>query len=137
MDCESVHRELLLPAPTKDPPEVAPLVWSTSDPFWLEIHREKDGPLREFHRRVWETCLPHARDVFSYYEPEPWVPHVTLAHGEESNSVPLSADLVQRILGSLNTGVYRWEISIDNITLVWDYGTIQKPARTFPLQGRR
>ncbi|HYA57258.1 MAG TPA: hypothetical protein VEH57_02180, partial [Thermoplasmata archaeon] len=41
-----VHRELLLPSPTKDPPEIAPLVWSTSDPFWLEIHREKDGHVR-------------------------------------------------------------------------------------------
>ena len=97
---------------------------------------EKDEALREFHKRVWEVSLPHARDVFSYYHPGSWVPHITLAHGEELNSLPLSAELVQRILGSLNTGVYTWEISIDNITLVWDYGTIQKPARTFPLQGR-
>jgi len=37
------HRELLLPTPAKEPPEVAPLVWSTSAPFWLEIHREKAG----------------------------------------------------------------------------------------------
>ncbi|MGP8146482.1 MAG: hypothetical protein ACLQAS_03610 [Thermoplasmata archaeon] len=42
----AVHRELLLPSPTKDPPEIAPLVWKTSDPFWLEIHREKDGRVR-------------------------------------------------------------------------------------------
>jgi 2'-5' RNA ligase len=97
---------------------------------------EKDAELCAFHRRVWETCLTHARDVFSYYHPDSWVPHITLAHSEESNSVPLSADLVQRILGSLNTGVYRWEISIDNIALVVDYGTTQKPARTFPFQGR-
>jgi len=43
---DSVHRELLLPSPSKDPPEIAPLIWSTSDPFWLEIHREKDGHVR-------------------------------------------------------------------------------------------
>ena len=46
MDNGSVHRELLLPSPTKDPPETAPLVWNTPDPFWLEIHREKDGRVR-------------------------------------------------------------------------------------------
>ncbi|MGD1098722.1 MAG: hypothetical protein ABR888_00005 [Thermoplasmata archaeon] len=46
MDVRSVHRELLLPAPTKDPPQITPLVWSTSDPFWLEIHREKAGRVR-------------------------------------------------------------------------------------------
>jgi hypothetical protein len=41
-----VHRELLLPSPTKDPPENAPLVWNHSDPYSLEIHREKDGRVR-------------------------------------------------------------------------------------------
>jgi len=46
MDIRSAHRELLLPAPTKDPPEVTPLLWNTSDPFWLEIHREKEGRVR-------------------------------------------------------------------------------------------
>src|SRR5208282_4809428 len=78
---------------------------------------EKDAQLRAFHQRVWETCLPHARDVFSYYRPDSWLPHITLAHGKESCSVPLSSELVQRVLGSLNSGVYRWEISIDNIAL--------------------
>jgi 2'-5' RNA ligase len=110
----------------------------TFDGNWpvIFVAVEKDEALREFHKRVWETCLPHARDVFSYYHPDSWVPHITLAHGEERTSVPLSAELVERILENLNTGVYRWEISIDNIALVWDYGTTQKPARTFPLQGR-
>ncbi len=46
MDSGSVHRELLLPSPTKDPPEIAPLVWTTGDLFCLEIHREKDGRVR-------------------------------------------------------------------------------------------
>jgi len=41
-----VHRELLLPSPTQDPPNLAPLVWTTSDPYCLEIHREKDGRVR-------------------------------------------------------------------------------------------
>jgi len=41
-----VHRELLLPSPTQDPPDLAPLVWNTSDPYCLEIHREKDGRVR-------------------------------------------------------------------------------------------
>lgn len=42
----SVHRELLLPTPVKDPPEIPPLVWSSGDPFWLEIHRETSGKVR-------------------------------------------------------------------------------------------
>ncbi len=46
MSSDFVHRELLLPSPTEDPPEIAPLVWNTSDPYCLEIHREKDGRVR-------------------------------------------------------------------------------------------
>jgi len=41
-----VHRELLLPSPTKFPPAIAPLDWNHGDPFSLEIHREKDGRVR-------------------------------------------------------------------------------------------
>jgi len=46
MDNRPVHRELLLPTPVKDPPEIPPLVWSSGDPFWLEIHRETGGRVR-------------------------------------------------------------------------------------------
>jgi hypothetical protein len=42
----SVHRELLLPTPTKDPPDIPPLVWASPTPFWLEIHRETVGRVR-------------------------------------------------------------------------------------------
>jgi len=41
-----VHRELLLPSPTRDPPVIGPLVWNTCDLFCLEIRREKDGLVR-------------------------------------------------------------------------------------------
>jgi hypothetical protein len=41
-----VHRELLLPSPTKDPPEIGPLTWTTGDEFCLEVHREKEGRVR-------------------------------------------------------------------------------------------
>jgi hypothetical protein len=41
-----VHRELFLPSPTRETPEIAPLVWNTGDPFWLEIRREKNGRVR-------------------------------------------------------------------------------------------
>ncbi len=42
----SVHRELLLPTPTEEPPEMPPLVWTSLAPFWLEIHRALNGRVR-------------------------------------------------------------------------------------------
>ena len=46
MDTVSIHRELLLPTPTEEPPEIPPLVWTSSNPFWLEIHRDPSGRVR-------------------------------------------------------------------------------------------
>ena len=46
MDNGPVQRELLLPTPTKDPPDIPPLVWASPTPFWLEIHRETAGRVR-------------------------------------------------------------------------------------------
>lgn len=37
------HRELLLPAPIKEPPAIPPLVWTSGNPFWLEFHKETAG----------------------------------------------------------------------------------------------
>jgi 2'-5' RNA ligase len=98
---------------------------------------EKDATLRAFQQRVWEAGLPSARGAFDYYRPDTWVPHITLAHGDEPTSVPLPSDRVERILASLASEEFRWTVSLDNLTLVWEYGTTRDPARTFPLRGAR
>jgi 2'-5' RNA ligase len=95
---------------------------------------ENDPSVREFHRRVWEVCGPLARGAFDYYRPDSWVPHITLAHGDAHTSVPLSPEKVGGILTFLEHEELVWEVSLDNLTLVWDYGTTQDPARTFPLK---
>jgi 2'-5' RNA ligase len=110
----------------------------TFDGNWpvVFIAVERDDSLRALHQQVWARCLPYASDVIPHYRPDAWVPHITLAHGEERNSIPLSAGVVQNVLGKLNAGTYRWEIPINNIAIVWDDGSVQEPVRTFPLQGR-
>jgi 2'-5' RNA ligase len=97
---------------------------------------KKDSALRALHALVWNACSAHASGPIPYYRPETWTPHITLAHGEERNSVPLSGDQVRGVLGMLNPKDFRWTISVDNIALVWDDGTVQSPVRTFPLRGR-
>jgi 2'-5' RNA ligase len=130
LDLDRIAREL-------SPFEIRTSGLSTFDGSWpvVFIAVEKDSQLSSIHRRVWDRCLPLARDVSQYYTPEAWIPHITLAHGKERLGEPLSPDLVQRVLGYLNTAAYQWTIRIDNIALVWDDGVIQKPVRTFPLQG--
>jgi 2'-5' RNA ligase len=96
----------------------------------------KGDALGALHRRIWECCAPLGRDVFPYYAPGQWVPHITLAHGGDDDSLPLDQELVGRIVGRLEDDDFRWNIGIDNLALVWDYGVGREPARSFPLQGK-
>jgi 2'-5' RNA ligase len=96
---------------------------------------EGSKTLRTLHERIWSACLPYSSGAVDYYRPGGWVPHITLAHGEERNLVPLPREVVMRIRDTLRSEDFRWEVSIENFALVWDDGMLQKPVATFPLEG--
>jgi 2'-5' RNA ligase len=94
---------------------------------------ERSDLLRSVHQKIWNACLPLCRRPVSYYLPDAWVPHITLAHGEERNTVPLTGELVARVRRSLRSEDLEWDLAIDNLTLVWDEQTIQRAVASFPL----
>lgn len=94
-----------------------------------------DAGLRALHERTWNRCAPHARNTVPYYRPGAWTPHITLAHGDETSAAPLSDDQTRAVLRLLNPKEYRWTVSVENIALVWDDGSVQRPVRTFPFRG--
>ncbi len=96
---------------------------------------DKTASLAALHARIFASCEPAALDPIDYYRPPAWTPHITLAHGEERNSVPLPEDTVRSIVRSLDPRQYSWRVRIDNLALVWDEGTIQRPVATFRLTG--
>jgi 2'-5' RNA ligase len=96
---------------------------------------ERTTTLRSIHEKVWNACLPFSRAPVQYYRPDSWIPHITLAHGEERDSVPLPGELVARIRRSLPSHHFQWDLPIDNLTLVWDEGTVQRPVSSFRLEG--
>ncbi len=95
-----------------------------------------DPHLRAVHRRIWSAVAPHVRDPMEYYLPGRWVPHITLAHGEERNSVPLSEPTVCSVLSALDLDGFRWSVPVRSLSLVWDEGSVQRPVRSFVLRGR-
>ena len=97
---------------------------------------EKDALLRATHGRVWTACLPFAVNPVPYYGPDSWTPHISLAYGDESNSVPLTGDQVREILATMSHSDFHWTISIDNLALIEDDGGTQAPVSAFPLRGR-
>lgn len=96
---------------------------------------EQSTMLRSVHEMVWNACLPFSSHPVQYYKPGAWVPHVTLAHGEERNTRPLTSELVAKIRNSLRSDDFQWELPIDNLTLVWDERTIQRAVSSFQLGG--
>lgn len=96
---------------------------------------ERSAALATLHERIWKSCLPHAMDPVAYYQPANWIPHITLAHGEEHNTRPLTDGEVSKIRSTLAGEDYHWALCIDNLALVWDKGTIQEPVMTLPLRG--
>ena len=120
------------------PFEVRTAGLSTFEGPWPVVYVtvKPDAHLRAFHERVWSRCLPHAREPVAYYRPGAWIPHITLAHGEEDRNLPLTMAQVRAALGSLVSKQYRWTVSVENLALVWDEGSVQRPVRTFPLRGR-
>ena len=137
-DREAVEAELARLSQELAPFEVRTVGLATFEGDWPVVYVavKKDRRLRSLQELVWNRCLPHAREALSYYRPDVWVPHITLAHGEEQNSVSLAEEQVRAVVGSLNGKEFRWTISVDNLALVWDTGSSQGPVRTFPLRGR-
>lgn len=83
------------------------------------------GPeLLEFHEAVWQEISSTASGIDEYYHPSRWMPHITLGIGD------INKDNLSRIVGFLAERDFNWEITIDNIGLI--YGSI-----LFPLVGTR
>lgn len=102
--------------------------WPT---IFLEV--DNNSELRSIQRRVWDVCLPLAREPFPYYHPGSWSPHITLVHADYRNPVSVPQDLARRVVDSLKGDEHLWTISIDNLALSWDDGATQRPVQTFPL----
>jgi 2'-5' RNA ligase len=73
----------------------------------------KEPGLAMFHRLVWESIQPVARDASSHYSPDAWVPHITLAHGDVDSPKLVCA------MKKLAFRRFNWKIQIDHLALVY------------------
>jgi 2'-5' RNA ligase len=136
-DREAIEARLRTVARDLPPFRVATTGLAQFDGPWpvVFIAVERNALLQSIHEKVWDACLPLSTRPVPYYRPEVWVPHVTLAHGEERNAEPLSGEMVAKIRSELQSEDFRWELPIDNLTLVWDERAIQRTVASFRLEG--
>jgi len=78
----------------------------------------------QFHEALWQEISSIGWGMEDYYHPSRWIPHITLGIGD------INKDNLPHIVRFLAERDFNWEITIDNIGLV--YGSI-----LFPLVGTR
>jgi hypothetical protein len=73
---------------------------------------EGDDLIR-LHRRIWqEDVLKHATEPRSYYQPEDWRPHITLAEGD------LHHDNLPDVIRLLSHRDFMWHVPINNLAII-------------------
>ena len=90
----------------------------------LTIPVVRSPELMQFHEALWQEISSMASGIEDYYHPSRWMPHITIGIGD------INKDNLSGIIRFLAERDFNWEITIDNIGLV--YGSI-----LFPLVGTK
>ena len=78
------------------------------------------GPeLSALHEQLWSRLSPVGEGVSRYYAPDEWVPHITLA---QSN---IDYDQLCSVVRSLGSRNFHWDVTVDNLSLIYDTGEQQ------------
>ncbi len=88
----------------------------------------RSSELSHFHQRLWQAISHTGEGIPAYYEPNFWMPHITLAEHD------LQVASLKQIMARLFTRELVWEIRIDNLAIIWDTGTQQELRSQFYFQ---
>ncbi len=70
--------------------------------------------LSQLHQRVWEAASPLSSGEEAYYQPESWMPHITIVFGA------LPSETLPAVVHLLSERDFYWQISVDNLTYIED-----------------
>lgn len=104
-------------------------IFTVANPI-LYIPVVRSPALSELHAQVWRTVrqvVPGA--VAHYYHPEEWAPHITLAHGD------IDQDRLAEIVRVLSRRNFHWEVSVNNLAIIYDTGKQQGIRCRFNFEG--
>ncbi|MGB8511166.1 MAG: 2'-5' RNA ligase family protein [Pyrinomonadaceae bacterium] len=88
--------------------------------------------LSNLHEEIWQAVAPSRPSaVTRYYNPEMWMPHITLAHGD------IEQDKVAEIVRLLAARSFHWEMTVNNLSMIYDTGTEQGLRCRFNFNGKQ
>lgn len=76
------------------------------------IHVVKTIEMYQLHARLWEAAQPHRRSLSPYYQPEAWIPHISLALDD------IDQANIAGVITRLAFRPYAWEMVIDNLAVL-------------------
>ena len=89
----------------------------------LYIPVVRSPELTQFHEALWQEISSTGSGIEDYYHPAYWVPHITIGIGD------MKKDNLSQIVRLLAERNFNWEMTVDNISLIYD--------PIFPLFGTR
>lgn len=97
----------------------------TSPVLYIPVARSLE--LAELHHELWEQISPASSGAQPYYHPDQWLPHITIGFGD------ISQDKLSHIVPFLAERDFSWEITVDNIALIYDTGIKQELKSRFDI----
>ncbi|HYE15845.1 MAG TPA: 2'-5' RNA ligase family protein [Pyrinomonadaceae bacterium] len=103
-------------------------IFTVSTPI-LYIPLVRSPHLSQLHREIWDgarQAVPGA--VAHYYHPDEWAPHITLAQGD------IDQDKLAEIVRVLSLRNFHWELTVNNLAIIYDTGREQGVRCRFDLK---
>lgn len=72
----------------------------------------RTSPVNQYHSRLFRKTKTICEEMGSYYDPDFWIPHITLAVGDTT------PEILGGVLEFLNQFTFDWEINIDNLAIL-------------------
>ncbi|HEX8474574.1 MAG TPA: 2'-5' RNA ligase family protein [Pyrinomonadaceae bacterium] len=85
--------------------------------------------LSALHETLWNEITTFAAGAPEYYRPDMWMPHITLAHGD------VDWDKLTELVRSLRERQFHWELTVNNLSVIYDTGTEQGLQCRFNFNG--
>src|SRR5260370_39108121 len=97
----------------------------TSPVLYIPVVRSFE--LTQLHQELWQEISPVSSGIQEYYHPYQWMPHITIGFGD------ISKDKLLQMIPLLAERDFNWEITVNNIALIYDTGTKQELKSRFDI----
>ena len=85
--------------------------------------------LTQLHQELWQEISTASSGIVEYYHPDQWMPHITIGFGD------ISKENLSQMIPFLAERYFNWEITVNNIALIYDTGIKQELKSRFDITG--